>query len=123
MDRRSRLILLVAAALLFSPLGSDAAEKGCFGFALAIDADGILNPKLRSIKIDKIFPASPAAKAGLSAGDMIVEIDGIAVEGAKADTLKAAMQKSVGETLRLKIKRGVDAFQDVSLIAGPKPAD
>ncbi|HTB90869.1 MAG TPA: PDZ domain-containing protein [Steroidobacteraceae bacterium] len=123
MDRRSRLILLVAAALLFSPLGSDAAEKGWFGFALAIDADGILNPKLRSIKIDKIFPASPAAKAGLSAGDMIVEIDGIAVEGAKADTLKAAMQKSVGETLRLKIKRGADAFQDVSLIAGPKPGD
>jgi predicted metalloprotease with PDZ domain len=86
MNRRSRLILLVAAALLFSPLGSYAAEKGWFGFAVAIDADGILNPKLRSIKIDKIFPASPAAKAGLSAGDMIVEIDGIAVEGAKADT-------------------------------------
>jgi C-terminal processing protease CtpA/Prc len=123
MNRRSRLILLVAAALLFSPLGLHAAEKGWFGFALAIDADGILNPKLRSIKIDKIFPASPAAKAGLSAGDMIVEIEGIAVEGAKADTLKAAMQKSVGETLRLKIKRGTDAAQDVSLIARPKPAD
>jgi C-terminal processing protease CtpA/Prc len=122
MNQQFRFSLLVAAALLFSPLGSHAAEKGWFGFALAIDADGILNPKLRSIKIDKIFPASPAAKAGLSAGDMIVEIEGIAVEGAKADALKAAMQKSVGETLRIKIKRGADAPQDVSLIAGPKPA-
>jgi len=123
MNRRSRLKLLVAAALLFSPLGLHAAEKGWFGFALAIDADGILNPKLRSIKIDKVFPASPAAKAGLSSGDMIVEIDGIVVEGAKADSLKTAMQKSVGETLRLKIKRGADAFRDVSVIAGLKPAD
>lgn len=121
MNRRSRLILLAAAALLFSPLASHAAENGWFGFALAIDADGIFNPKLRSIKIDKIFPASPAAKAGLSAGDLIVEIEGIIIEGAKADTLKSAMQKSVGETLRLKIKRGADAPQDVSLIAAPKP--
>jgi hypothetical protein len=40
---------------------------------------------------------------------------------AKADTLKAAMQKSVGDTLRLKIKRGTEASQDVSLIAGPQP--
>jgi C-terminal processing protease CtpA/Prc len=120
MNRRSRLIIL-AAALLFSPLASHAAEMGWFGFALVIDADGILNPKLRSIKIDKVFPASPAAKAGLSAGDRIVEIEGVLVEGAKADTLKAAMQKSVGETLRLKIKRGTDASQDVSLVAGPKP--
>ena len=122
MDCRPRLILLLATVLLFLPLGSHAAEKGWFGFALAIDADGILNPKLRSIKIDKVFPASPAAKAGLSAGDMIVEIEGIVVDGAKAETLKSAMQKSVGETLRLKIKRGADASQDVSLIAGPKPA-
>jgi C-terminal processing protease CtpA/Prc len=121
MDNRSRLILLAAAVLLLSPLALQGAEKSWFGFALSIDADGIFNPKLRSIKIEKIFPASPAAKAGLSAGDMFVEIEGIVVEGAKADTLKAAMQKSVGETLRLKIKRGADAPQDVSLIAAAKP--
>jgi len=66
-------------------------------------------------------PASHAAKAGLAVGDMIVEIEGIAVAGAKADALKAAVQKSVGESLRLKIKRGTDASQDVSLIAGPQP--
>lgn len=121
MNRRSRLILLVAAALFFSPLGSRAAEKGWFGFALAIDADGILDPKLRSIKIEKIFPASPAAKAGLSPGDMIVEIEGIVIEGARAETVKAATQKAVGETLRLKIKRGADAAQEVTLIAASKP--
>jgi hypothetical protein len=66
MNRRSRLMLLAAAVLLLSPLASQAAEKGWFGYALAIDADGILNPRLRSIRIDKIFPASPAANASLS---------------------------------------------------------
>jgi C-terminal processing protease CtpA/Prc len=121
MNRRSPLMLLAAAVLLFSPLASQAAEKGWFGFAISIDADGILNPKLRSIKIDKVFPASPAANAGLSAGDMIVEMEGIVVAGATADGLKTAMQKSVGETLRLKIKHGADASRDVSLIAAPKP--
>jgi C-terminal processing protease CtpA/Prc len=121
MTLRGRLIVLLAGALLFSPLALHAAEKGWFGLAMEIDAEGILNPTLRSIKIDKIFPASPAAKASLSAGDMIVEVDGIGVEGAKADTLKAAMQKSVGETLRLKIKRGADAPREVALIAAAKP--
>lgn len=121
MIRRSALVLLAAAALLFSPLASHAAENGWFGFALAIDAEGILNPKLRSIKIEKVFPGSPAAKAGLAVGDMIVEIEGIAVAGTKAATLKAAIQKPVGETLRLKIKRGSDATLDVAVIAGPQP--
>jgi hypothetical protein len=49
-------------------------------------------------------------------------MEGIVVDGAKAETLKAAIQKSVGETLRLKIKHGADAPHDVSLIAAPKPA-
>jgi C-terminal processing protease CtpA/Prc len=120
MNRRA-LALLIIAALSFSALASYAAEKGWFGFALAIDADGILNPKLRSVTVDKILSASPAAKAGLSAGDKIVEVEGIIVEGAKADTLKAVMQKSVGETLRLKVKRGADAPWDVVLVAAPKP--
>jgi C-terminal processing protease CtpA/Prc len=119
---RSPLVLLAVAALLLSALALHAADKGWFGFALNIDADGIINPRLRSIKIDKVFPASPAAKAELAAGDVIVEIEGITVEGAKADSLKAAMQKSAGETLRLKIKRGTDAPREVALVAASKPA-
>jgi C-terminal processing protease CtpA/Prc len=123
MSRQFPAIVLAAVALSMAPLSLRAADKGWFGFALNIDAEGVsLNPKLRSIKIDKIFPVSPAAKAGLAPGDMIVEIEGIPVEGAKADTLKAAIQKSVGETLRLKIKHGADASHDVSLIAASKPA-
>jgi C-terminal processing protease CtpA/Prc len=122
-SRQILAVLLAAAALSVAPTSLHAAEKGWFGFALNIDAEGLsLNPRLRSITIEKIFPASPAANAGLASGDMILEIEGITVEGAKADTLKAAIQKSAGETLRLKIKHGADAPHDISLIAAPKPA-
>lgn len=121
--RAASIVLLAAVALSMAPSSLHSAEKGWFGFALNIDAEGLsLNPNLRSIKIDKVFPASPAAKAGLASGDMILELEGIAVEGAKADTLKAVIQKSPGETLRLKIKRGADAPHEISLVAAPKPA-
>jgi C-terminal processing protease CtpA/Prc len=121
-SRQLLAVLLATAALSIAPLSLHAAEQGWFGFAMSIDAEGILNPKLRSIKIDKIFPGSPAAKAGLAVGDSILEMAGIEVAGAKADVLKAAIQKSVGETLRLKIRHGADAPHEVSLIAAPKPA-
>ena len=86
MNRRARLAFLVAGALLFAPLGAHAAEKGWFGFALAIDADGILNPRLRSIKVDKVFPASPAEKA-------VRPVDGVAMpDPAPAQQLEASSE-------------------------------
>jgi S1-C subfamily serine protease len=106
-----------------SPLPLQAAEKGWFGFALRIDAEGLsLNPKLRTIKIEKVFPNSAAAKAGLAPGDNILEMEGIVVAGAQANALKAATQKPVGETLRLKFQRAADAPREISLVAAAKPA-
>jgi len=113
---------VLMAAMCLSPVLLHAAERGWFGFALSIDAEGIsLNPKLRSIKIEKVFPDSPAAMAGLAPGDSIIEIGGIVVAGAQANALKAATQKSVGEKLRLKFQRGADAPREISLIAAVKP--
>ena len=116
------LTVLIAAAVCMSPLPLQAAEKGWFGFALRIDAEGLsLNPKLRTIKIEKVFPNSPAAKAGLAPGDNILEMEGIVVAGAQANALKAATQKPVGETLRLKFQRGADTPREISLVAAAKP--
>jgi len=116
------LSVLIAAAISLTPLPLHAAEKGWFGFALWIDAEEIsLNPKLRSIKIERVFPDSPAAKAGLAPGDNILEMEGIVVAGAQANTLKAATQKSVGETFRLKFQRGADAPREISMVAASKP--
>jgi C-terminal processing protease CtpA/Prc len=113
-------------ALMATVLAATAAiagEKGWFGFALAVDVTGTpLNPKLHTVKVDSVIAASPAAAAGIAPGDLFVEIEGISVEGANAYAVKAAMQKSVGETLHLKVKHGTDAPHDAALIAVPKPA-
>ncbi|AUI91039.1 PDZ domain-containing protein [Xanthomonas oryzae] len=60
-----------------------------------------LNPTLTSVTIDAVKPASPAATAGLQVGDAIMSAQGIAVAGSKADALKQAVNRKVGETLRL----------------------
>lgn len=119
--RRRRTLIAVAFCLLSATL--IAAEKGWFGLAISVDADGALSPTLRSVTITKVFSSSPAALAGLVPGDTILEVQGIAVAGAKADVMKAAMQKSVGETLRLKIQRGATQIREVSLIAVRKPPE
>jgi S1-C subfamily serine protease len=121
MKRGSGPLFILALSLLsFAALGAD---KGWFGFAISVDAEGVsLNPTLRSIEVQKVFASSPAALAGLEPGDVILEVQGIVVTGAKADALKAAMQKSVGETLHLKIRRGTGDTREISMVALQKPA-
>jgi C-terminal processing protease CtpA/Prc len=116
-------MLLAAMAAMGPNAGYAADEKGWFGLAMAIDVEGNpLNPKLRSIKVDKIIPASPAASAGIAQGDEILEVEGIRVAGASADAVKTAVQKKVGETLHLKVQRGTEPPRTVSLIAALKPS-
>jgi len=116
-------LLLIALTAGFTGTPAMAAEKGWFGFAMAIDVEGTpLNPKLRSVKVDSVAPSSPAASAGIAPGDLFLEIEGIPVDGANAYTVKSAMQKSVGENLHLKIKHAADAPRDVVLTAAAKPS-
>ena len=119
--RRRRALLAATLLLLSATLW--AAEKGWFGLGVSVDADGMLNPTLRSLTVTKVFPSSPAALAGLAPGDMVVEIEGIVVAGTRADVLKAAMQKSIGETLHLKIQHGATGAREVSMVAVRKPAE
>jgi predicted metalloprotease with PDZ domain len=118
----TRAALILAAIFLFSAavLG---AEKGWFGLAVSVDVDGLsLNPTLRTITVQKVFASSPAASVGMAPGDTLVEVEGIVVAGTKADIIKTAMQKSVGQTLHLKIRRSTADIREVALVAVPKPA-
>jgi PDZ domain len=118
----SRLhIFVLAIAVLFCAPAWAEGEKGWFGFAVSADTEGFsLNPVLRSVKIEKIVPLSPAAMAGLAAGDDVLEVDGIVVAGTKADVLLGRMQKTVGETLILSIKNERAEAHKVRLTAVPK---
>jgi C-terminal processing protease CtpA/Prc len=123
MRRRQPTLALTAIVLLLLSATVGAGESGWFGLAISVDADGAFNPTLRSITIAKVFPSTPAALAGLAPGDKVLEIQGIVVAGTKADVLKGAMQKSVGETLRLKIQRGASDIREVSMVAAHKPPE
>jgi carboxyl-terminal processing protease len=56
--------------------------------------------------ISGTIPDSPAAKAGLLAGDQIVKVDGIDMKGVTADQATAAIQGINGSKVTLTINRG-----------------
>jgi len=75
---------------------------------LTVDAD-------RGVLIVKVMPNSPAAKAGLRAGDVIHQINGQAVTS--ADTVQQAVENnSVGGNLRLGVRRN---GQDLTVAVRP----
>ncbi|GAA0710376.1 PDZ domain-containing protein [Dokdonella soli] len=124
MNLRRILTLLLFLGLCVPLLSSAADEKGWFGFAVSVETEGFsLNPTLRSIKIEKVIPASPAAAQGLAAGDLVLEVQDTLVAGAKARELQATMHKAVGESLRLKLKRGDAEPYVVTLTAAARPKD
>ncbi|MEC5077987.1 PDZ domain-containing protein [Xanthomonas oryzae] len=97
-------------------------DKGWFGLSFAVESQGVsLNPTLTSVTIDAVKPASPAATAGLQVGDAIVSAQGIAVAGSKADVRKQAVNRKVGETLRVVIVRGAAKPREVTLVAARRP--
>ena len=123
MNRRAALKFLGPGLACFPALARSIKEKGWFGFAVSVDVEGFsLNPTLRTAKIESVVPSSPANIAGLLVGDLIVEAQGVTVAGAKAEALKAAVQRAVGETLQLTIKRGSSAPWVVVLTAVATPA-
>lgn len=117
-----RAVLVALATMLASPALQAADERGHLGFAISVDGDGPLwNPVLKSAKVAKVTPASPAAGAGLVPGDLIVEVEGRVVAGAKARELEPLMKKKPGERLALKVRRANGAVQELVLVAAAQP--
>ena len=74
-------------------------------------------------RITRVFPGTPAAKAGLKVGDVVTALDGKSIAG--ADSLTAAVSHGKpGDEITLTIRRG-GATKQVSVTLGvrpPKPA-
>lgn len=122
MNRRTLMVLLLTATLGVHAAAQAADDKGWFGLSFAVESEGFsFNPTLTSVKIDSVKPASPAATAGLQVGDAIVSAQGIPVAGSKADVLKQAVNRKVGETLRFVIVRGAAKPREVTLVAARRP--
>jgi C-terminal processing protease CtpA/Prc len=110
----------LALFLLMLAASASAADQGYFGIGVSVDGDGFLNPTVKSIRIDKVAPNSPAAKAGVSPGDLLVEIEGHPVQGTKADVLKPYMQREVGQSTRFLVKKASGEVVPLVLVAAPK---
>ncbi len=71
-------------------------------------------------RLESVVTGSPAARAGLRTGDVVVEVDGKAIE--TGDELREAIDaKKPGDELELKVQRGNDE-RDVTVELGTRPA-
>jgi membrane-associated protease RseP (regulator of RpoE activity) len=64
-------------------------------------------PGDRGVLVDNVRPDSPAARAGLRAGDVLVEVDAKAVHSA-TDVIDAISDRKKGDTVTLAVTRGKD---------------
>ena len=122
-DRRSfKTALLLVFCFLVGSVASGANVEGWFGLGISVEIESFsFSPTLHAIKITKVFPSSPAAAAGLAEGERIVEIQGMAIPGAKAKEVKSAMHHVIGESLHLKVVHGSEKPRSVTLIAIAAP--
>jgi C-terminal processing protease CtpA/Prc len=107
-------LLLLAFAFIAA---AKAGEKGWFGFNLKIAGEGFFNPTVRSVTVASIAPQSPAAAQPIAVGDQIIQVENTEVPGHKASELKPLMQKQVGETIHLRLKRPSGETYSVTLVA------
>jgi C-terminal processing protease CtpA/Prc len=117
---------LLMAALLCMPAAraADAPPVGYYGIGISVKTDGGMpwNPKLQSVTISRVAPASPAAQKGVAVGDQVIAADGLTIAGRKARELEPVMHKTVGQSLRLALKRPDGRAYEVTLVAIAKPA-
>jgi C-terminal processing protease CtpA/Prc len=108
-SRRSFIVAVVActAALSLTHVLAQPAPEGWFGIEIkATPKKGsFANPVVESITLTKVVPGSPAAQKGLAVGDQVMEIEGVAIAGRKPTELQHLTQKSVGQSMRLRLKK------------------
>jgi len=110
-------VLLALASTVASAAGS-----GYLGIGLAVSGEGFfLNPTIKAVKVQKVNAGSPAARAGITEGDEIVEVEGKKVVGAKARDLQPYMEREVGETVRLTVKKSSGETKQLSVKTEAKP--
>jgi M6 family metalloprotease-like protein len=84
--------------------------------AASVGQSGHLGVTLKKLTIEDIEPNSPAAKAGLQAGDVIVSIDGQAVEDAE-EFYDFVQAQSPGTTVKIAVTRQ-GASQEINATLG-----
>lgn len=90
-----------------TPSSAKLIEEDSTGSFSGIGAVVQLN-KQRVLQISRVYPGSPAEKAGLKAGDLIIEVDGQSIIGDDLSAQVAKVRGSAGSVAKLTIVRGED---------------
>ena len=118
-SRLFRALLILALSSL--PLHA-ASGAGWLGISISTKGSGaVWNPTIETISIAKVAPNSPAEKQNLSVGDMIIEVEGTPVLGAKGSDLRSKMKRDIGEVIHLTLKRPNGETYSAVLTAAKKP--
>jgi C-terminal processing protease CtpA/Prc len=123
---RSRILPSWLWLLMLLPVVAAAAEKGWFGVGFSMEVAGSFwNPVLSSVSVSQVAPGSPAEKARIAVADLVLEIEGIPVAGAKGEQLKklrAVVERASvpGDELHMQLRRVNGATYSVVLVAAPR---
>ena len=117
-----RTLLLAAALLTSFSARADDPPKPFYGFQ-GIEVSVSWTLDVESAVIKGVVPDTPAAKAGVRAGDRIIEIEGCAIPGCGSRKAKKLMTKPMGETLHLKLEHADGTAYSVALVGVPRPAN
>ncbi len=122
MPRTTLIRFITTVSLLLAACVAGAADApGTLGLGMAVDGEGFfLNPTLKSATVSSLAPNGPAALAGIHIGDLILEVDGKVIAGAKANDLKPLLRRPAGQPVVLKLRRPGGPDYGVSLITVAK---
>ncbi|WP_168198969.1 PDZ domain-containing protein [Luteimonas granuli] len=114
------LSAILYALLLVGILGPGVAlAKPRLGFSVAIATDGFFSATLAEVKVASVHAGSASEKAGLKAGDLIVEVNGLPIKGASGLAMKKVLADvKPGEHLLLKVQRAGEGVMLIDIIAG-----
>jgi predicted metalloprotease with PDZ domain len=85
-----------------------------------LDCDKCKNEKSKIFRVSKVIPNTPAEKAGIQVGDILVSINGISFSEGNHEAISKV--KRPGEKVTCTIRRN-GANREITMILAPMPAD
>lgn len=65
-----------------------------------------INPVKAGVRVEEVFPRSPAAEAGLKPGDVIVEVEGEAIAGKNTEEVSDKVRGPEGTQVKIGVRDG-----------------